>query len=76
MLSCFGIVFVFWCKQPEAPRAPALRCPPLVEYDRDTQKRAADQLRAIEPRSPVRQMVTDYGDLRARCRAIEAPPTN
>lgn len=76
MVSCFGLIFVFWCKEPEQVRAPAVRCPPLVEYDGDTQKRAADQLRALEPRSPVRKLVTDYGDLRARCRALETPATN
>ncbi len=71
MLQCFGLLFVFWCEQPVA-RAPAVRCPPIIAYDRETQSGAAKQLRSMPPGSPARKLVADYGDLRARCRALES----
>lgn len=70
MLTCIGLVFVLWCDEPAA-RLPAARCPPLVDYDRTTQDAAARQLRGLPAGSPVRRLVTDYGDLRRRCRAYE-----
>lgn len=70
-MTCFGLLFIFWCEEP-LRQMPAVHCPPLVEYDKNAQARAADQLRALPPGSPARKLVADYGDLRARCRALES----
>ena len=71
MIQCFGLLVVMWCSEPPAPRIPAVRCPPLVTYPATVQKGAAEELRRLPTGSPVRRLVTDYGDLRSRCRALE-----
>jgi len=43
-------------------------CPPLTTYSAEFQKRAAQQLRALPPASPVAVLVTDYGKIRDACR--------
>jgi len=68
---CIGIL-VMWCGAAEPPRAPAVRCPPLVQYERQVQSAAAAELRGLPPGSAVARLVTDYGTLRARCRAISS----
>jgi hypothetical protein len=51
------------------------RCPPLVDYPADTQKKAAAELRALPPGSTVATLVADYGTTRAKCRAYEKRST-
>jgi hypothetical protein len=45
------------------------RCPPLRSYTADFQKQAAKEL--PKSGSAVQEMVTDYGQFRDACRAIE-----
>lgn len=69
-MLCLGL-FVMWCQVSAPPaRAPEIRCPPLVQYDRTMQAKAAAELRKG---SPLGQMIADYGTLRARCRALAQP---
>lgn len=48
-----------------------LTCPPLVSYDRDTQRRAAEELDKLPPGSALRSITNDYSRHRDICRAIE-----
>jgi hypothetical protein len=48
-----------------------VRCPPLKAYSPERQSRAARELRALAKGSGVAVMVSDYGTLRAKCRASE-----
>lgn len=43
-------------------------CPPLVEYSRDFQNAAADQLEGLPDGSPLVTMIEDYKRLRDGCR--------
>jgi hypothetical protein len=45
------------------------RCPALKRYSGDFQKKAAEELAKAGVR--VNQLVTDYGQLRDACRALE-----
>lgn len=55
-----------------APSDPVPRATPvLVEYDRATQARAADELDALPENSAIGRMIGDYGNLRDQVRAIE-----
>jgi hypothetical protein len=45
------------------------RCPPIRNYTADFQKQAAKELVKAGP--AVQEMVTDYGQHRDACRAIE-----
>ena len=53
--------------------APVVRltCPPLVTYDKDFQKRAGEELKALPPHSATQDIVTDYSKLRDACRNIK-----
>ena len=44
-------------------------CPTLVEYQPDTQRRAADELAAMATGAVVPMMMADYGRLRDQVRA-------
>ncbi|MBM9592921.1 hypothetical protein SAMN04488094_10276 [Tropicimonas isoalkanivorans] len=49
-------------------------CPPVVEYSRDLQSRAADEVLLLPERSVLAEMMSDYVVLREQaraCRAIE-----
>lgn len=70
MLTCYGLLVLMWCSEP-TPRAPAVHCPPLAVYSERVQKEAADELRRLPAGSPTRRLITDYGTIRARCRALE-----
>jgi hypothetical protein len=52
---------------------PVLRpvCPLLVQYDRDFQRRAADELAKLPPGSALAVFMNDYVKLRDACRALE-----
>jgi hypothetical protein len=52
-----------------------VRCPPLTEYPPETQKKAAEELRALPAGSTVATLVADYGTTRAKCRAYEKKST-
>ena len=45
-------------------------CPALVPYSAEVQTAAAVELRALPPGAVLARMVEDYGDLRARVRAM------
>lgn len=72
MIACYGLLVFMLCQEPQAAPPAAVRCPPLVTYGAEAQKAAARQLRGLPAGSPVRVLVKDYGDLRARCRALES----
>ncbi len=48
-----------------------VQCPPLQDYTPAQQKQAAKELRALPKGSQVGGLVSDYGTLRARCRAYQ-----
>jgi hypothetical protein len=47
------------------------RCPALATYSKDFQAQAAKELPKAGPK--VQTLVTDYGQFRDACRAIERP---
>jgi hypothetical protein len=44
-------------------------CPPVVEYSREFQARAADELALLPERSAVAEMMGDYAVMRDQARA-------
>ena len=50
-----------------------VRCPALISYPQAVMERAADELTAMPGDAAVRLLVADYGALRMKCRAVEAP---
>jgi hypothetical protein len=44
-------------------------CPPVVEYSRDFQARAADELNLLPEGSAIAEMLADYGVMRDQARA-------
>lgn len=46
-------------------------CPKLAIYDAYQQKKALDELERLPADSMLAVMIEEYGDLRARCRALE-----
>lgn len=49
------------------------RCPPLVEYGREFQERAAEELELLPGRSAVAEMIADYSVMREQARACSRP---
>ena len=47
-------------------------CPPVVEYSREFQARAADELLLLPERSVLAEMMSDYVVLREQARACRA----
>ncbi|KZE36566.1 hypothetical protein AVW15_00115 [Chelatococcus daeguensis] len=43
-------------------------CPPVVEYSRDFQARAADELDLLPEGSPIAEMLSDYSVMRDQAR--------
>lgn len=70
-MLCAGLILVMWCDAATPIRAPSVRCPPLPAYAAEMQKDAARELRGLPAGSTTRRLVSDYGTLRARCRASE-----
>jgi hypothetical protein len=52
---------------------PVLRpvCPPVVQYDRDLQRRAWEELAKLPPGPALAVFMNDYVKLRDACRALE-----
>ena len=46
-------------------------CPPVVEYGREFQARAADELALLPEGSAIAEMLADYGVMREQARACE-----
>ena len=44
-------------------------CPPVVEYSREVQARAAEELNALPVGSAVAEMLSDYAVMRAQAQA-------
>jgi len=44
-------------------------CPPVVEYSRELQARAADELDLLPERSVIAEMLSDYAVMREQARA-------
>lgn len=44
-------------------------CPPVVEYSRDLQARAADELDLLPEGPAIAEMLADYGVMRDQARA-------
>lgn len=49
-------------------------CPPVVEYSRDFQARAADELDLLPEGSAIAEMLADYSVIRDQARACLARP--
>lgn len=47
------------------------RCPPLPKYSKETQRKAADELKQLPPGSVLDDLVTDYGTVRDACRSLK-----
>lgn len=69
-MTCVGFLLIFWCDV-AGPRTAAVECPPLAVYRPELQRRAAAELRGLPAGSATSRLVTDYANLRARCRALE-----
>ena len=50
------------------PRVVAI-CPPVVEYSREFQARAADELSRLPERSVISEMLSDYAVMRDQARS-------
>lgn len=48
-------------------------CPPVVEYSRDFQARAADELDLLPEGSALAEMLSDYSVMRDQARACDGP---
>lgn len=46
-------------------------CPPVVEYSREFQARAADELDLLPERSAIAEMLADYSVMRDQARACQ-----
>ncbi len=53
------------------PRVVAV-CPPVVEYSREFQARAVDELDLLPERSAIAEMLSDYAVMRGQARACRA----
>lgn len=47
----------------------SVSCPPVVEYSREVQTRAAEELELLPERSVVAEMIADYSVMRDQARA-------
>lgn len=47
---------------------PVLICPPVVQYDRHTLNRAADEVEALPPGAALERMMADYSVMREQAR--------
>ena len=47
-------------------------CPPVIEYSREFQARAAEELGMLQERSAIAEMLADYSVLRDQARACRA----
>lgn len=52
----------------------SLTCPPLPVYSDAQMKQAADEYDRLDAASMARRFIDDYGEMRARCRAIGNKP--
>jgi hypothetical protein len=50
----------------------AAACPPVVEYSRDFQLQAADEVAALPDGSAIVEMMEDYAVMRAQARACSS----
>lgn len=57
-------LFVTGCTAPP----PITACPPVVEYSREQQARAADELEALPSDAALREMMADYKRTRDQLR--------
>ena len=55
------------------PRIVAV-CPPVVEYSREVQARAADEFDLLPERSAISEMLSDYAVMREQARACGRLP--
>jgi hypothetical protein len=46
-------------------------CPPVVEYGREFQARAAEELRLLPEESAIAEMLSDYSLMRDQARACD-----
>lgn len=61
------------CATVGSKRGVASICPPLVEYSREFQTRAAEDLALLPEWSPVAEMLSDYAVMREQARACGSP---
>lgn len=55
------------------PRVVAI-CPPVVDYSREVQARAADELALLPEHSAIAEMLSDYAVMRDQARACRRLP--
>jgi len=48
-------------------------CPPVVEYSREFQARAAEELRGLSEDSAIAEMMSDYAVMRDQTRVCSVP---
>ena len=46
-------------------------CPPVVEYSREFQAQAAEELALLQERSVIEKMLSDYAVMRGQIRACQ-----
>ena len=51
-------------------------CPPVVEYTRELQARAAEELGMLADGSAIAEMLADYSVMRDQARACQLPTIN
>ena len=51
----------------------SVSCPPVVEYSREVQTRAAEELELLPERSVVAEMIADFSVIRDQARACTRP---
>lgn len=60
------------CATAGSDRTGTAFCPPVTEYSREFQARAADELALLPQRSAIAEMVSDYAVLREQARVVQA----
>ena len=51
----------------------ATACPPVVEYSREVQERAAEELEVLPAGSAISEMLADYSTMRDQARSCASP---
>jgi hypothetical protein len=64
------------CATGVSERRIATVCPPVVEYTRELQARAAEELGMLPDGSAIAEMLADYSVMRDQVRACQLPTIN
>ncbi len=66
-------IWLSGCATVSSDELGSVSCPPVVEYSREVQTRAAEELELLPERSVVAEMIADYGVMRDQARACTRP---